>query len=327
MLRLSGYALLSSAFASLCCGTTTAQDISIRVEAIRLMERANTVSHPTHRTRNHKEVITFRAYRLDGTTMDGRAENIIAGDTERYETTFGDYHSISIHFPVHIVQNDYQPPPPETLEEEKLTPLLIGHFDKSDTINFIAPATLYGRPARCVQFETVNARTRQPANEICLDDELGTLVRWNVGEDLIEDSDYISFEGVLLPRHIRHFINGKLRMEVEQEFSVIEDPIDWAALTPPHAHTTRTCYDYKQPTIRSMPQPAGAGPGPWYDVQVHGAIGGDGRVHQASVLPAGRPDLEKQAIEIVSTWVFTPPLCNGTPTTISVDLVVHFPPQ
>jgi hypothetical protein len=303
------------------------QDLSVRVEAVKLMEHANAVSHPTHRTRNHKEEITFRAYRLDGTTIDGRADNIIAGDIERYETTFGDFHSISIHFPDRIVQNDFPPEPAETLELEKLTPLLIGHFDKSDIIHSITPATLSGRSAKCVQFETVNGRTQQPANEICFDNELGTLVRWNVAEDLIEDTDYVSFEGVLMPRTIRHYINGKLRMEVKQEFSVMEDQIDWAALTPPDAHPLRMCYDYKPPAIQSAPQPTDAGPGPWYDVKVHGAIGLDGRVQQATVLPAGRPDLEKRAIEIVSSWVFSAPLCNGKPTIIGTDFVVHFPPQ
>jgi hypothetical protein len=91
-----------------------AQDIAVRVEAIRLMERANAVSRPTHRTRNHREEVTFRAHRLDGTTVDGRADNIIASDIERYETTFGDFHSISIHFPDRIVQNDFPPEPAET---------------------------------------------------------------------------------------------------------------------------------------------------------------------------------------------------------------------
>jgi len=241
----------------------SAQDLAVRVEAVRLMERANAVSLPTHRIRNHKEEITFRAYRLDGTTIDGRGDNIIAGDIERYEVTFGDFHSISIHFPDRIVQNNSPPSPAETLELEKLTPLLIGHFDKSDVIRSITPATLSGRAAKCVQFETINGRTQQPANEICFDDEFGTLVRWNVAEDLIEDTDYVSFEGVLMPQTIRHYINGKLRMEVHQTFSVIEEPIDWAALTPPDAHTLRSCHDYRRPAIQSAPQPADAGPGPW----------------------------------------------------------------
>src|SRR5580698_1550055 len=116
-----------------------AQDLSVRVEAVKLMEHANEVSRPTHRIRNHKEEITFRAYRLDGTTIDGRGDNIIAGDIERYETTFGDYHSISIHFPDRIVQNDSPPEPAEAFELEKLTPLLIGQFDKSDVIHSIRP--------------------------------------------------------------------------------------------------------------------------------------------------------------------------------------------
>ena len=305
----------------------SAQDLSVRVEAVKLMERANAASRPTHRIRNHKEEITFRAYRLDGTTVDGRGDNIIAGDIERYETTFGDYHSISIHFPDRIVQNDSPPEPAEAFELEKLTPLLIGRFDKSDIIHSITLATLYGRPSKCVQFETISGKTQQPANEVCFDDELGALVRWNVAEDLIEDINYVSFEGVLMPQTIRHYINGKLRMEVNQTFSVIEDPMDWAALTPPNAHKLTTCHDYRRPAIQSAPQPSDAGPGPLYDVQVQGAIGPDGRVQQATVLAAGRPDLEKRAIETVSSWVFSPPLCNGKPTIVSADLVVHFAPQ
>ncbi len=323
-LRPSGFLI---ALLPMCSVQLFAQDLSVRVEAFKLMEHANEVSRPTHRTRNHKEEVTFRAYRLDGTSIDGRADNIIAGDIERYETTFGDYHSISIHFPNKIIQNDSPPEPAEALEMDKLTPLLIGQFDKSDVIHSITPATLGGRSAKCVQFETVNGKTRQPANEICFDDELGALVRWNVAEDLIEDTDYVSFEGVLMPRTIRHYINGKLRMEVKQEFSVIEGPIDWAALTPPDAHPLRTCYDYKPPAIQSAPQPSDAGPGPWYDVQVHGAIGPDGRVQQMTILPAGRPDLEKRALEIVSSWVFSVPLCNGKPTIITTDFVVHFAPR
>jgi hypothetical protein len=319
--------VLFPVFAAICCLRVSAQDLAVRVEAIKLMERANSVSRPTHRTRSHKEEVMFRAYRLDGTTVEGRANNIIAGDIERYEVFFGEYHSISIHFPDRIVQNKSYNAPAETLELEKLTPLLIGQFDKSDIIHSITPATLFGLTAKCIQFETVNGKTHQPGNEICLDDELGALVRWNVAEDLIEDTDYVAFESVLMPQTIRHYINGRLRMEVNQKFSVMEDPIDWAALTPPDAHTLRTCHDHRPPSIQSAPQPADAGPGPWYDVQVHGAIGPDGRVQQATVLPAGRPDLEKRALEIVATWIFTPPLCNAKPTIVSFDPVVHFAPQ
>jgi hypothetical protein len=69
---------------------------------------------------------------LDGTTKDGRFNGIFSGDIERYEWFFGDYHAISTHYPDKIVQNDdYQPRPLETMEMDKLTPLLVGNFDKS----------------------------------------------------------------------------------------------------------------------------------------------------------------------------------------------------
>ena len=303
-----------------------AQDMPIRVEAVRLLERANGVSRPGNVLSNRKYEVTFRAYRLDGTTQDGVFNVIRSGDIERYETVFGGYHAISIHYPDRIVQNDYQPPPPETLEVDGLTPLLIGQFDKSDTIHSITPATLFGRRAKCIHFETVNGRTRQ-SNEICVDEELGMLVRWNVGEDLIENTDYSPFEGLLLPTRIRHYISGKLRMEIEQKFSVIPGPIDWAALTPPNPHTLRACQQYRRPIIQSAPQPASAGAGPWYDVQVQGVIDEHGHVIEAAVLPVGRAELEKEAVQIVSGWVFSPGLCNGEPIPVYADLVVHFPPE
>lgn len=207
-----------------------------------------------------------------------------------------------------------------------MIPLLIGRFDKSDTIQSITAATLFGRAAKCIQFETVNGRTHQ-SNEICVDDELGTLVRWNVGEELIEDTDYFSFQGIWLPAHIRHYINGKLRMEIEQKFSVIEGPIDWATPTPPNATVLTRCSERRRAIAQLTPQPATAGPGPWYDVKVQAVIGTDGRVREAAVLPAGRPDLEQQAIQIVSEWVFIPATCNGRPYIVNANFTVHFLPQ
>jgi len=303
-----------------------AQDMPVRVEAIQLLERANAVSRPGGIMPNHRMDGTFRAYGLDGTTQDGRFNDIFSGDSERYEMVFGNYHAISLHFPDRIIQNHYQPAPPETLEFDSLSPLLIGQFDKSDTIHSITPATLFGRHAKCIQFETVNGKTHQ-SNEICVDEELGTLMRWDVGEDLIENTEYSLFEGVLLPTHIRHYINGKLRMEIEQKFSVIDGPIDWAALTPPNPVTLRACQQYRRPIIQSAPQPVTAGAGPWHDIQVHGVIDTDGHVRDASVLTGGSGDLEKQAVQIVSGWVFSPGVCNGNPIPVIADLVVHFPPQ
>lgn len=319
------FAFLASSLL-LFCMNLYAQDMPTRVEAVRLLERANAASLPPSNMPNHKQDVTFRAYGLDGSVKDGNFSAIYANDGDRDEYNFGDYHGIRLKYQGKMFQNAYQQYPPELSEVDHLIPLLIGRFDKSDIIQSITSATLYGRAAKCIQFETVNGRTFQ-SNEICVDDQLGTLARWNVGDELIEDTDYSSFEGVLLPIHIRHYINGKLRMEIEQKFSVVEGPIDWAALTPPNATPLRRCNEHRRAIALSTPQPTAAGPGPWYDVKVQAVIGADGRVREATVLPAGRLDIEREAIQIVSGWNFTPATCDGRPFAVNADLTVHFPPQ
>ena len=312
-------------FLLMCSVHLSAQDMPARVEAIRLLERANAVSLLANPP-NYKQEEIFRSYGLGGTSKDGRFIGIFGKDSDWEEFVFGDYHMIQLSFPDRLVQSEYQPSPPETIELEKLVPILVGQFDQSDIIHSITPARLFGRPAKCIQFETVNGRTRQ-SNEICVDVELGTLVRWSVGEELIENTEFFRFEGMLLPARIRHYINGKLRMEIEQKFSLIEGPIDWAALTPPNPTVLTACERYLRPIVQSTPQPTSAGLGPWYDVQVHSVIGRDGHVREASVLPAGKPELEQQALQIVSQWVFSPASCDGRPTSVNANLVVHFPPQ
>ncbi len=303
-----------------------AQDMPVRVEAIRLLERGNAVSRSSRVLPNRKLDLTFRAYEPDGTAKDGTYSVIYAVDSERYETHFGDYNSISIHLPDRIVQSEYVPPPIESLEVYHLAPVVNGRFDESDIINSITPETLFGRHAKCIQFETVFGRTHQ-SNEICLDDELGTIIRRRVAEELVECTDYFSFEGVLFPAHMRRYINGTLRMELDQKFTVIEGPVDWAALTPPHPQIILACTQYRRPIVQSAPQPPSAGPGPWHDVEVHASIGADGRVHDPTAVSAGRPDLEQQAVQIVSGWIYSAPTCDGKPTAASASLIVHFPPQ
>jgi TonB family protein len=303
-----------------------AQDMAVRVEALRLLNHANAVSRSTHVLPNRKLDATFRAFGLDGTAREGTYSVTYAVDSERYETHFGDYHAISIHLPDKIVQNGYTPPPMETLEVRSLSPIDVNHFDQSDVINAITPATLFGRHAKCIQFETVVGRSHQ-SNEVCVDEELGTIMSKHIGDEMVEYADYFSFEGVLYPAHIRHYINGKLRLELEQKFTLIDGPVDWAALTPPNAVTLLPCTQYRNPIAQSTPQPPTAGAGPWYDVEVHVTIGENGHIRNAAVLPAGRPELEQQAIQIVSGWTYSAATCDGKPIPVHATVTVHFPPQ
>jgi hypothetical protein len=62
------------------------QDMPVRVEAIRLMERANDVSLAAHIMPNYKLEGTLRAYGLDGGIQNGTFNTIYSVDSERYET-------------------------------------------------------------------------------------------------------------------------------------------------------------------------------------------------------------------------------------------------
>jgi TonB-like protein len=193
-------------------------------------------------------------------------------------------------------------------------------------IHSITAATISGRPAKCIHFESINGKTHQ-SNEICLDAEQETVLRWNVGDELIEDSEFSIFEGSQLPARIRLYVSGKLRMEIEQKFVLLEGPIDFDALAPENPIMYTQCQKYSRALVQSAPQPANAGAGPWYDVRIHGTIGKDGRVHDAAAVAAGRPELEQQALQIVSKWMFTPATCDGRDISDFAAFVVHFPPQ
>ncbi len=302
-----------------------AQDMNVRVEAVQLMERAYAVSSSTKALPDYREDITFRTYAPDGATKDGTYSTIFSGQIERSEILYGDFHIVTLQTPEKTLKSTAAAPPVEIWWLMKLVPLTLGRFDKSDVIQSITLATISGRPAKCIHFETINGRAHQ-SNEICVDAEQGPVLRWNVGDQLIEESEYSKFEDSLLPQQVRFYIGGKLRMEFGQKLVLMDGPSDWDALAPENPITYTTCQKYERALVQSAPQPSNAGAGPWYDVRIHGTIGQDGRVHEAAAVAKGRPELEQEAVRIVSQWVFTPPMCDGTAVSDFAAFVVHFPP-
>jgi hypothetical protein len=304
----------------------SAQDISVRVEAIRLLEGARGASSSSAPLPDYRQDITFRTYAPDGAVKDGTYSTIFSGQIERSEILYGDFHIITLQNPQQTLKSTDAAPPVEIWTLLRLVPLTLGRFDKTDVIQSITADRISSRPAKCIHFETITGRTYQ-SNEICVDAERGTVLRWNVGDQLIEDSDYSTFQGSWIPEHIRLYVGGKLRMEIGQKLSLMEGPIDWDALAPANPVTYRTCKKYNPAIVQSTPQPANAGAGPWYDVIIHATIGADGRVHDAAAVAKGRAELEQQAVEIVSKWVFSPATCDGEAMSDFVAFAVHFPPQ
>jgi Gram-negative bacterial TonB protein C-terminal len=309
-----------------CIIPVNAQDMNVRVEAVRLMERAIAVSSSTQPLPDYRQDITFRTYAPDGAVKDGTYSTIFSGQIERSEISYGDFHIVTLQRPENTLKSTTAPPPVEYWQLMKLIPVSTGRFDKSDVIHSITADRIADRPAKCIHFETINGKAHQ-SNEICVDAERETVLRWNVGDELIEDSQFSIFQGSWLPGRIRHYVSGKLRMEIQQTFVLMEGPIDFDALAPENPIMYTQCQRYNRALVQSAPQPENAGAGPWYDVKIHGTIGKDGRVHDAAVVAAGRPELEQQALQIVSKWLFNPATCDGRAISDLAAFTVHFPPQ
>ena len=185
---------------------------------------------------------------------------------------------------------------------------------------------MLGRPAKCIQFDTHFGSTLQ-ANQLCMDAERGALLRWQVGDELIENSDYFAFGNLWEPAHIRRMVRGALRLEIEQQLTVTQGSIDPNFFTPPNPHwaTLFQCRTWRRPVAVSTPQPQpGTSGTDIVDVIVHGMIRENGKTEALQVQSSPRPDLNAEALSLVSTWTFEPMMCNDKPATRGADFVVHF---
>jgi TonB family protein len=169
--------------------------------------------------------------------------------------------------------------------------------------------------------------TAMQANQICLDAERGTLLRWQVGDEVIENGDFFRVGTLWEPAHIRRFERGALQLEIDQQMSLLEGAVDPAVFAPPPRGWDRTfdCSVHRRPIEISTPMPlpgkAGAG---IVDVVLYIQITAEGTVKSAQIQSSPRPDLNDEALNTVSTWKFLPLLCNNKPTPAEGETTVHF---
>jgi Gram-negative bacterial TonB protein C-terminal len=302
-----------------------AQDMAVRVEAVRLIEHANAVSMIAGLP-DFRMDVSFHAYSVDGGRTDGAFHRILTPDGQWIECIYGPIHSIAIFTKTGVIQTQYETPPPELRQALSLLPVRLVRFDESDVIQSINDANVLGRPAKCIRFETINGKATE-LNELCLDSERGTLLRAHIADEVRENSDYFQVGKVWFPHEVRQYLNGKLRMEAEQSSSLLDSPVDLMTLAPPNPQILHKCKQFRPAVGVSMPQPLDAGPGPWYDVLLHIVIWADGRVHEATTLPKGHPGLEGEALRLIRSWQFDPATCEGKPVVDSGTFTIHFPPQ
>jgi len=302
-----------------------AQDADLRSQAAGLLERAHSASLAPNLP-NLERTDTFRVFDPNSTSREGSFSRVvIQGVGRREETTFGDYHVINV-WRGDVLEtthaNAVAPAVVDTLM--RITPIDLVRFDNSDVVRAITNRLLNERPAQCIEFDTIVGQTREE-NEICVDASNGTILSEKLGDDVIEYSDFVPFAGALFPSKITYSIVGRgTVLEITQTMTVLEDGNANVFAAPPDASTMQRCNTFRRAIEQSGPGPEPGNGGGEYDVVLRGIIGTDGKVHDALVQSSPRPDLNTEALKLVSQWVFLPAMCNGRPNPTEASFMVTF---
>ena len=305
-------------------GWCSAEDVRVRQEAVRLLERANAVSLSPDLP-NLERTVAFRVLDSASGAQEGTFTRVvIQGTGRREETTFGDYHVINVWTGGRLATSrTREVAPPEIRDVMRLTPIALVMFDHEDVIHAIADRQAGERKLRCIQFDTV-AGQKINNNELCVDAANGTLVTEKLGEDNIENSEFFPFAGALIPARISYSYAGIPKLEISQAMTELTQVTPNVLAAPPNAEIRRTCRTYRRPLGVTMPQPKPGNGGGDYDIVVRGIIGEDGRVTDAVVQSYDRPDLNGESLSLIQQWVFTPSMCNGRPNETEASFTLHY---
>src|SRR2546425_458718 len=144
------------------------------------------------------------------------------------------------------------------------------------------------------------------------------------GDELIENSEFFSFAGELVPAKITYSFAGVRKLEILQTMTELTDASENVLAAPREAQIRNFCKTYRRAIGTSMPQPKAGKGGRDIDVAIRGIISTEGKVHEAVVQSAERPDLGAEALALVQQWVFTPAVCDGNPNTQEAVFILHF---
>ncbi len=300
------------------------EDVQVRAEAVRLLERANLVS-TSPKLPNLERTDTFLAFDPAYGAREGSFTRVvIQGSAHRDEMTFGDFHSVDVWTGGRLYRTRTQAvAPPEVANLMRLVPIELVRFNQEDVIHAINAKEADGLTLRCIEFDTI-AGEKTDNNEICVDAASGALATFRNGNEFIENSGFFSFAGKLVPAKIRYSVGGVLKIEITQTITELTDATPNVLEAPPNAQVLSGCTAFRRAFGQSMPQPKSSGGGAISDVLLRGVIGIDGRVHDPVVQNTERPDLNPEALSTIQQWQFTPALCNGNPVTVEASFVLHF---
>ena len=299
------------------------QDVKLREEATRLLERANAVSS-SPKLPNLEHVDNFRVFRDSGTKEGSFTRVVIQGVGRREEYQFGDYDLVNVWTAKQVaVRGSGRLLPPELLDVTRITPMNHVSFDDQDVIRSITDRAVSGRGARCIQFDTVHG-DHTDNNELCVDNANGTLLFEKLGAETTENSDFFPFAGALMPGKITYSHGSVQRIEITQTMAELAVSDANVLAPPPNAQMHGICTTFRRPFGLSMPQPPAGNGGTSSGVVVRARVGVEGHIYEPVVQSSDRPDLNSEALSLARQWTFTPAMCNGRADPHEVDFTLHF---
>jgi TonB family C-terminal domain len=311
--------LVVASFSALCL----CQDVKVREEAVRLLEKANAVSSSPHLP-DLERVDKFRVFGDDIIKEGTFIRQVIQGTGRREEYSLGDYHLVNVWAQKQVaVVGTPHILPPDLLNVVRITPINLLRFDGEDVIHTITDRAVNGSAAHCIQFDTIRGG-HTDSNEICVDVATGTLLLEKIGAELIENSDFVAFAGALMPGKITYSSGGSQRIEITQTMTVLRGADVNVLAAPPNSSMHKICTTFRRPFGVSMPQPEPGSGGGSAEVIIRGTVGMDGKVYDATVQNSERPDLNAEALEMAKRWTFNPAMCDGRPDAHEVDFTLEF---
>ena len=300
-----------------------AQDVKVRERAEHLLERANAVSS-SPKLPNLERLDTFRVFE-EGAVKEGSFSRVVVqGTGRREEYSFGDYHLLNIwtQKKVAVAGSGGNLLPPEMVNVLRITPIWLVRFDGEDMIRSITDRKVNGTEAHCIAFDTVRGE-RSNNNEICVDAITGAMVLERLMGEEVENSEFFTFAGALMPGKIIHSVGG-VRTEITQTIAPLTDAGSNVLAAPENARMHGLCTTYRRPFGVSMPQPKAGSGAQTDDVIVRGFVGFDGKLYETAVQSSERPDLNAEALAVAQQWSFTPAMCDGHPDAHEAEITLHF---
>ncbi len=303
------------------------EDPKIRAEAVRLLEQAVQVSTPPAWTNVEIDTRFHVGNPGPGEPSDG--EHILTvgpwWKLRRHEWIYGSNHLILVRNGdlFRWLINEGQKPSFADLVENS-TPIDLVRFNREDVIHSITEGA---NDSLCINFDTVFGEREQPG-QICVDRQKHWMISKQVGDILTLNSRFVVFNNAFVPEHVERSVGGVLQFVFEQTVTPRTDfPPDFFAV-PENATmkaTDSACKEFRRSHPFDAPQPVPLSTSPTVtDVRVEGLVGTDGHISYLRAVDHIYPDLDQQAIQIVSGWTFTPASCDGKPVAWYTTFVVEF---